>query len=221
MRQWLQKINIVAVAQIASALATVFIAIITCQNVSLTQNLLKSQVEPLVDFHIIPHERELIIGNGGAHAILNVSVNHSFSVVQGPSPYKRILWTGQTGRSIKAKPWWERKEINPNQEEKVSFVDVVNEAVQSAKLTERDLKSFKGKEELYEVPLEDEIYFIISFTLNYDRDFDHRRFTKHRTVFLFDQEGEAIVWDIGMWRNFSRGRKFIDELQAQKYIPEE
>jgi hypothetical protein len=185
---------IAACVQAASALVLVGI---TAYYASVTHNLLKSQVNPLVDFEVPAGTAEVVISNSGAYQVLDVSVNADSVSFLGP-PWNKPAMRVTRGRRIPGRTpgdWWRLEKLDPGEVQKRSISDVVDNALSGTDWMEKARK----EGHLSGIPVHDKAQFFtfLVFRLTFHRDFDHKRHAMQRMVYVGrDVTGKPHAWDV-------------------------
>lgn len=174
---WIQ-----AVASVAMIAVTAFLIGVTSHYVRLTHNLVKSQVDPVMDFELSRDGQEIVIQNGGAFQVLDVSVNPDTVIFAGP-PLNKAVARITSGRKIlgeKQHGWWHLERLDPGEIRSHSISDVIEQAMRLTAMVERPQR----REEHDSSPREEkrELYPFLIFHLVYHRDFDHKRYSMRKTA---------------------------------------
>lgn len=185
-----------AIASVILVIVTGVLVAISAYYANLTHKLVKSQVEPRVEFEFDMSTNELAIGNSGPYPVLDVSLNADSMTFIGP-PYNRPGITLRGGRRIpgrKPADWWAVDKIAAGEIQRKPIGDVIENALRGTDMMEQARK----RGELREVsPKEDvQLFTFVIFRLTFHRDFDRKRYTMEKPLWVGrDASGNPHVWD--------------------------
>jgi hypothetical protein len=190
-----------ASAAVIMAIATLALVTITGYYAYLTHRLVKSQVDPVVEFEFDMSSNELAIGNSGPYLVLDVSVNADSTTFVGP-PYNKPGITLRSGHRIpgrKPTDWWAVDKIGPGEIQRKPIGDVIENALRGTDMMEQAGK----RGELREVSPKENVQFFtfVQFRLTFHRDFDRKRYAMQKLLWVGrDASGNPHVWDAELLR---------------------
>lgn len=171
--------------------AAVVLALITAYYARVTHYILKSQIEPVVDFELTFGEKgdAIAIGNGGAYQVLDVSVNADAVTFVGP-PVNKLGARLTSGRRIpgrKPQDWWYLDKLRVEEVQTRPIADLAENALRMSDMME----STRERGEISGLSPSDkpQIFTFLVLRLTFHRDFDHKRYTLQKTAYVARETG--------------------------------
>ncbi len=176
---WIQ-----ASAAVVMMIATVVLARITWNYVNLTKQLVRSQVEPVVDFGINRDGEEIVVANIGAYQILDISVDRDTVCFLGP-PWNKPIAKVRTGPKTPGRgpqAWWYLASLSPGEVKNHPIGEVVNDANNLLTTIEKQ----KAQGQIRDISPTDnvQLFTFVVFRLVFHRDFDRRRYTSQKVIYV-------------------------------------
>ena len=182
----------------AQAIAGLLVVIVTLGYVYLTHNLLKSQVEPQVDFELRSMSPgEVALGNNGPYRVVDVTVDADAMTFLGP-PLSRpgmSISSGPRVPGVNASHWWRLPALAPGEVKTHDLTEVAMNALKLADSMEQSKRGGNLRDVSPKVRMQ--VLTFVVLKLTFHRDVDHRRYTIRKTLYVAkaSNTGEPIVWD--------------------------
>lgn len=204
-------------AAVVMALVTIALAALTACYVRLTHNLVKTQVDPVVDLGINRDGQDLVIHNSGAFQVLDILVDKISVSFLGP-PWNKPVSKVRPGPKIPGadpKAWWYLTKLSPGGVKSHPIGDVVDEA---NRLT-TSMESAKARGHIRHVSPTDKVqlFTFVVFHLTFHRDFDRKRYTSQKVIHISTDSntGKPLVTDAEYFGRTLWG-EMVEQLSERK-----